>query len=116
MSDVEFVPIVDLPKLRELNDNFRRTFIGGAVVLTASVAALRDEVKAELLRRVRAFDRFTTANDPWEQHDLGTIVIAGESFMWKIDLYDRSMERASPDGSDPKVTTRVLTVMRSSEY
>lgn len=116
MSVVEVTAPDKLAVIRELNDKFRRTFIGGTVLLTQGVSALGGEVKAELLRRVRAFDRFTSANDPHEEHDMGIIQIAGESFMFKLDYYDRQMEGGSPDPSDPKVTTRVLTVMYASEY
>jgi hypothetical protein len=41
-----------------LNDNLRTTFTGGLVTLTASVVALSQEVRAEVLRRVREFNNF----------------------------------------------------------
>lgn len=33
-------------RIRELNDAFRRTFIGGNVVMTTGIAALSDETRA----------------------------------------------------------------------
>jgi hypothetical protein len=36
--------------------------------------------------------------------------------LWKIDYYDRSRRYHSPDPADPKLTVRVLTVMRADEY
>ena len=45
-----------------------------------------------------------------------SIKIDGETFFWKIDYYDQSMEMGSPDPADPNVTKRVLTIMKSDEY
>lgn len=50
--------------IRALNDAFRTTFVGGVVVITQGVEALCPEVKAEVLSRVRTFNRFTEDNDP----------------------------------------------------
>ena len=44
--------------IRELNDHARQSFTGCAVILTVGVDALCPEVKAEVLRRVRAFNGF----------------------------------------------------------
>lgn len=42
--------------------------------------------------------------------------VDGIRILWKIDYYDRDRQFHSPDPADPKVTVRVLTVMRSDEY
>lgn len=39
----------DRARIRDLNDAFRKTFAGGKMVMTASVAALPDMVKASAL-------------------------------------------------------------------
>ena len=103
-------------RIRELNDAFRTTFVGGVVTLTTGVNALCIEVKAEVLRRVRAFNTFATDNDPYGEHDFGTFEIAGEKFFWKIDSYDKNLEYGSEDPSDPEKTTRVLTITFASDY
>ncbi len=103
-------------RIRALNDSFRRTFVGGVVHITAGVEALCPEVRAEILERVRTFERFTHENDPHDEHDLGSFVIGNSSFLWKIDYYDREMEHGSEDPDDPEKTTRVLTIMLSEEY
>jgi hypothetical protein len=102
--------------IRSLNDAFRRTFTGGVVLLTAGVEALPDDVRQSLLKRVREFDTFTPDNDPHGEHDFGAIDEDGVRFFWKIDTYDRDMSAHSPDPTDPKVTTRVLTIMPAEEY
>jgi Protein of unknown function (DUF3768) len=103
-------------KIRELNDDFRRTFIGGAVMITAGVDAVPEERRRVLLRRVRDFDKFDLENDPYGEHDFGCVEDSGTRYFWKIEYYDREMTGHSPDAADPSVTTRVLTVMLAEEY
>jgi hypothetical protein len=103
-------------RIRALNDAFRRSFIGGAVMITAGVEAMPLDQRRSLLQKVRNFDAFGENNDPHGEHDFGAVEEAGERFFWKIDLYDRDMEFGSPDPTDPAVTTRVLTIMRADEY
>ncbi len=99
-----------------LNDNFRSTFIGGQVVMTAGVSELPLDVKATVLLMVKAFHAFSEDNDPHGEHDFGSFEIAGETFLWKIDYYDRDCRYGSEDPGDPNKTTRVLTIMLADEY
>jgi len=103
-------------RIRDLNDEFRRSFAGGKVVVTRGVADFEPARIAVLLDRVRRFDAFTPDNDPHGEHDFGAFDDSGERFFWKIDYYDREMEFASPDPADPDVTMRVLTLMLADEY
>lgn len=99
--------------IRVLNDNFRSTFIGGQVVMTAGVSELPMDVKAKALLTVRSFSDFTRDNDPYGEHDFGFFEVAGDTFYWKIDLYEDPDVKAS-DG-EPLVN-RVLTIMLAEEY
>jgi hypothetical protein len=56
-------------RIRDLNDAFRKTFAGGKMVMTASVAALPEMVKASALAKLAEFDDFTQENDPHGDHD-----------------------------------------------
>ena len=103
-------------RIRLLNDNFRATFIGGQVVMTAGVADLPIDVKARLMILVQRFANFNADNDPHGEHDFGSFEIAGEKFFWKIDYYDLACEFGSEDPADPDKTTSVLTIMLSDEY
>ena len=103
-------------RIRDLNDTFRRAFVGGAVMITAGVEALPCERRRILLQKVRAFSAFTEDNDPHGEHDFGSIDEGGVRCFFKIDYYDRATEFGSPDPADPAVTTRVLTIMRADEY
>lgn len=101
---------------RRLNDTFHRTFVGGKVVVTPGVRALDLSQRRALFEAVRAFDGFEPENDPYGEHDFGSLQQDGERYFWKIDYYDRALSNASPDPSDTTVTTRVLTIMRADEY
>jgi hypothetical protein len=103
-------------RIRELNDVLRATFTGGKVVMTDGVAALPENDLAQLLAKVRSFDEFTNDNDPHDEHDFGSIVLAGQTYFFKVDYYAPDMDGGSEDPADPAKTTRVLTIMRADEY
>jgi len=103
-------------RIRLLNDNFRSTFIGGRVLMSAGVAELPIDTKARLLLRVQKFSTFNIKNDPHGEHDFGSFALAGQKYFWKIDYYDLQCEFGSEDPADPAKTTRVLTIMLADEY
>jgi len=103
-------------RIRVLNDNFRSTFIGGQVVMSAGVADLPMGTRAQVVLKVQSFADFNADNDPYGEHDFGSFEVAGESFFWKIDYYDSRCEFGSEDPADPEKTTRVLTIMFAGEY
>jgi hypothetical protein len=102
-------------RIRVLNDNFRSTFVGGRVLVTAGVAELHVEAKARLLLAVRCFSDFTPDNDPHHEHDFGILEIDGETYFWKIDYYAPDLRGGVENPALPE-TTRVLTIMRADEY
>lgn len=103
--------------IAKLNDAFRKSGgLGGRFMVTAGVQAYGPIRVAELCRLVSQFDDFTEDNDPYGEHDFGSIEYGGEKFFWKIDAYDKALEFGSPDPTDPAVTTRVLTLMLAQEY
>jgi hypothetical protein len=105
-----------IEKIASLNDAFRAGMTGGRVIITAGVAALDADARIAVLKEVRAFTAFTSYNDPYGEHDFGSVSVGGHEFFWKIDYYDPSLTRHSDDAADPFVTTRVLTIMRTEEY
>ena len=106
--------MTDATKIRALNDAARRTLIGCRVMLTSGVQALGR--LPDVLAAVRSFDDFHADNDPYGEHDFGSIELFGEKLFWKFDYYDLALSFASPDPADPSVTTRVLTIMLADEY
>lgn len=107
---------MNIEKIRQLNDTFRKSFNGGRVVLTRCVQSLTNDDRQELLKQVQAFDNFTGDNDPYGEHDFGVINFKNDTYFWKIDYYDTDYNYFSPDASDSDVTNRVLTIMRGDEY
>lgn len=104
------------PTIRVLNDRFRQDLSLGTAAITRGVAALGEDVVQEILRAVASYDDFSPGNDPYGEHDFGTIEIAGERIFWKIDYYDKTLNAHSPDATDPSVTERVITIMLAREY
>jgi hypothetical protein len=105
-----------MPSIKDLNDRFRRTGDGGTFLITRGVAQLAEEERLDLMRKVILFDSFDERNDPYDEHDYGSIIHGGAMYFWKIDYYNKDMTGGSQDPSDKSMTTRVLTLMKSSEY
>lgn len=104
MSDANIIEIA------RRNDLFRTN--GLRYMITRGVQALpRID---ELIHAVRAYKDFTMDNDPWGEHDFGSLEWMGETIFWKIDYYDQAMEGWADPASDD--CHRVLTIMTASEY
>ena len=65
---------------------------------------------------MREFRHFDDATDPLNEHDLAFFEAEGEKWFFKWDYYDLTLERHSPDPSDPAVTCRMLTVGHETDY
>lgn len=102
--------------VKTLNDTFRQTFTGGRVMLTAGINAKSQDDIARILSKVRQFNHFTEANDPYNEHDFGSFDYNGEMIYFKIDYYDKNYQYLSKESANPDVTNRVMTVMLASEY
>lgn len=103
-------------RIRTLNDQLRKTGVGGRMVMTAGVAALPPHDIAAILLAISTFDAFDKDNDPWGEHDCALLHVGERQLFWKIDCYDRNLANLSPDPTDPAVTIRVMTVMLPEEY
>lgn len=99
-----------------LNNKFRKSLIGGEVLLSAGIAAMSSEDKANIVSLVQNFDNFTPDNDPYGEHDFGSFDYKGEKILWKIDYYDLNHKYMSDDPSNPDITNRVLTIMTVYEF
>ena len=109
--------------IRILNDAFRTeplsvlsAVLGRTFVFTKGVAAQGDDFLCRALKSVQEYSLFTEDNDPHGEHDFGSFELDGVKLFWKIDYYDREIERGSPDPADPAVTHRILTILLAEEY
>ena len=103
-------------RVRRLNDQLRKTMVGGQVVITRGIEAFGLIAVSSIIQAVGQFDEFSSANDPYDEHDFGAIKYCGHRILFKIDYYDNQLEFGSPNPADADVTTRVITIMLAQEY
>jgi len=103
-------------KIRHLNDCLRKTGLNGKVMLTQGVQALGEEAILQIMILMQCYDDFPEENDPYGEHDFGSIKFDEKKLFWKIDYYDHAYQMGSSNPADPNVTRRVLTLMLASEY
>ena len=107
-------------KIQELNDKLRHNILSpiglGQVVCTPVVSNLSFKDKLGLLCAIGRYNDFNPNNDPYGEHDYGSLNYMGEQYCFKIDYYDKDLIYHSDDPSDPTITNRVLTIMHMSEY
>jgi hypothetical protein len=103
-------------RIRALNDRARQSFTGCRVAVTVGIAALGHDAVYAVFDLVKAYDNFTPDNDPYGDHDFGSLYRGEYQVFWKFDYYDLDYTMHSPDPADDTVTARVLTVMLAEEY
>ena len=98
-------------EIAKLNDEFRRANPTQYILTSGVVSALPLN---DVMYAVRHFNEFTEGNDPYGEHDFGSLTINGDKLFWKIDYYDQELKF----GQEPLSSEcrRVLTVMLASEY
>lgn len=120
MHSAESITCAQIPRaetIARLNDQLRQCGLGGKIMITQGVRALKGYNSVMLAEALAAYDHFDLANDPHGERDFGAMQLLCSPVFWKIDYYfDGQLDYGSPDPSDATVTLRVLTVMLSSEY
>jgi len=114
-------PLGQAAQIAALNDAFRTavglSLIPGMIALTDGIASLPDQQQQDILQAVANFDQFTEENDPYGEHDFGSVEISGSKIYWKFDYYaGRACIWGSEHPADPTRSYRVLTIMLASEY
>lgn len=119
--------------IRRLNDAARA--IPGVTCLasaTLGFQALPGDDRSAALALIAGFSKFDDNNEPYGEHDFGAIFRLGSgdwtqdrpeddeaiamTVFWKIDYYEPNLAFGSDAPWDEQRTTRVLTIMLSSEY
>jgi hypothetical protein len=109
------------PSIAQLNDEFRTTailedLVNCRVVFTHGIASLPTKDIDRIMDLVRNFTDFNEGNDPYGEHEFGTVSADWQEVFWKIDYFGLDLNEASVDPTDSTVTIRVLTVMLAEEY
>jgi hypothetical protein len=102
--------------IAKLNNDFRKSFIGGEVLLSAGIAAMSSEDKANIISMVQNFNDFTEDNNVYGENDFGSFDYKGEKILWKIDYYDLNNQYHSENPANPDITNRILTIMTVFEW
>lgn len=99
-------------EIARLNDGARDNAVN--YIATRGVLSLDPEIISKIYNSVQNFEDFTEDNDPYGEHDFGSLTVAGNKVFWKIDYYNQELsgwcDPLSPD------CNRVLTIMRADEY
>ena len=59
--------------IRALNDELRQNLTVGTAFITAGIAALGTDAVARIVKTIAVYDDFCHANDPYEEHDFGSL-------------------------------------------
>ena len=110
--DTETVQNETSMKIAQLNDAARSN--AANYMATRGIMSLDEVTISDIFVAVQDFSKFTEDNDPYGEHDFGSLVVAGEKVFWKIDYYDENLSKWC-DPLDPDCQ-RVLTIMLAEEY
>ena len=64
--------------IKTLNDKFRKTLLGGKVMLTRGIFSKGQKAINEILDSVKMFNDFNHGNDPYNEHDYGSFEYNGQ--------------------------------------
>ena len=102
--------------ITELNDRVRYELNPWEVFMTKGINALNATLKAKLLTDLAGYGRFDPDDDPRGEHGFGSIMLAGQRVLWKIDYYTRDLSAGCATPWDATSCRRVLTLMLAAEY
>ena len=79
-------------RIRSLNDALRQHHRGGTIVITPGIQALCADTIQAIDQAIAAYNRFDEANDPYGEHDFGSVDVCGLTIFFKINYDDRELE------------------------
>ena len=86
---------MNLEQITRNNDEFRKTFVGGCIILSPMVLALSVKERSKLLKLIKTCDNFKN-----EFHNLGEVKFKNANYLFVINMVDE---------------VRILRIMHQSE-
>ncbi len=78
--------LVSVSRIRDLNDQLRRSLSGGMLVMTRGIIALGAKRQLAILSAIAAFDAFSPEDDPYGEGDFGVVCGRGRNPTVRADL------------------------------
>jgi len=103
----------DTARIRELNDAFRQSFQPDQVVLTSGVARLPNLMS--LIRQVKSYDTFRPEDDPYGEHDFGSLTFEDQKVFWQIQYFNKDCTAGAEDPASDEAR-RIMFVLLDCEY
>lgn len=97
-----------LHTIRQLNNKFRSTFIGGKVIETISIRTLSSKPKLDIINRIKCYSDFSKSPD--DDYSYGSFIYDRYQIFFKIDYWDVSGRHFSDAPWDEMKTNRVMTI------
>ncbi|UWQ31037.1 DUF3768 domain-containing protein [Leisingera sp. M523] len=101
-------------KVRTLNDHFRKAGKGGVVMISMGIHLLGRATVDTIMKQLGG-EAGDASIESDEDHDIGLLKVNSRIIHWEIDCYNKDFDDMSPDPADPEKTTRVMTVLLSTE-
>jgi Protein of unknown function (DUF3768) len=107
----------DTEKLREQNDAFKKTFVGGVIKFDRELQHWERSELQQITRCIQRYNKWPTDNGYRSAHDFGHIRYRGSHLFWAIHYQDASdIGKPSIDPTDPTKTQRLLMVVHIDWY
>ena len=84
-------------RIRALNDRLRKRHLGGRILISSGLMGQGPAAVAAALQGIQQFDAFDERNDPYGEHDFGSLSVEGRRIFWKIDYYDQTLKTHAAD-------------------
>lgn len=102
-------------KMIALNDHFRKDRQEGIVMLSLSVHSMGRSAVDTILRKIAGSEGDKSCTDS-EEHEYGEFQHGEHTIHWDIECYNKALDDDSPDSTNPKLTTRYMSILLGTDY
>ena len=115
-EDTDCITLRRAEIIARLNDQLRKSGVGGTIVITRNVRGLEGLNAPELATAVANYDGFDEDNNPHGERDMGHFVLFDTDLYFKIDYFEQDLKFGSDDPTDASLTHRILTIMTKADF